>query len=64
MSVKKDKEKVRVKKDQEKRNKILPSKSKEGKFMKIFKKILENFHIIFHISYFILWYSASKAKKF
>ena len=56
MSVKKDKEKVRVKKDQEKRNKILPSKSKEGKFMKIFKTAefwkIFILYFIFHILYY------------
>ena len=61
---------MRVKKDptkvQEKRNKILPSRSKEGKSMKILK--LQNFgkfsYYMFHVSYFILRYSAYKAKNF
>ena len=37
-------------KAQGKRNKIFLSRMKEGKHC----RILENFHIIFHISYFIL----------
>ena len=45
---------------QEKRNKILPSRSKEGKFMKIFKI----FKFSYYISYRILRYSAYKAKSF
>ena len=47
---------------QEKRNKILPSRSKEGKFVKIFK-IAEVWKIILYFKFYILYYDTQHIKQ-